>query len=120
MSKYTTGDATDYSQEGYSAKTVVEGLINDSTLEHERKTDAAVADVQDARFIGYAEVLDVYQRRSDTEHLADRRARHYASDPEAQDFARHEFYDGVSGAVADGDPAADQEAGYGGAAMGND
>lgn len=100
MSDYTADP--NYSQEKYSAKTVVDGLNNESSLEADRKTQATAEGVQDARFIGYAEVLDVYQERTDTEHLADRRARHYASDTAAQDFARADDYDGNSGETPDG------------------
>lgn len=100
-----------YDQEKFSAKSVVADLENDSTLEADRKAEANAADVQDARFIGYSDVLDVYQARTDTEHLADRRARHYASDPAEQNFARHENYDGVSGTGADSDGADTDDAG---------
>lgn len=90
-----------YSQEKHSAKTVVDGLNRESELDAQRATEADTANVQSARFIGYADVLSVYEARSDTEHLADRRARHYAATAAEQDFARAEDYDGNSGTESD-------------------
>lgn len=97
-----------YSQEKYSAQTVVEGMNRESQLDADRAEAAETAGVQSARFIDYAEVLGVYEARSDTEHLADRRARHYAANADEQDFARAADYDGNSGTESD--------SGYGGPA----
>lgn len=91
---YTTGDAAAYDQEKYSAQTVREEAVNESQLEIDRKAEAEAAGLQDARFIGYSEVLNVYAQRSDVEHLADRRARHLAANPADQAFTRQAGYDG--------------------------
>lgn len=93
---YTTGSATSYNQDAFTADTVRLEGDNASTLEAQRKTEADTANVQHARYIGYAEVLDVYNKRSDTETLADRRARELAVDPVDQDFTRAEGYTGNS------------------------
>lgn len=93
---YTPGDATNYSQDAWSADAVNTEAWNDSKLEAERKARAEAAGVQDARHIGYAEVLEVYNRRADTEPLADRRARALATDPAQQDFTRAAEYTGNS------------------------
>ena len=86
-------DAT-ASQEEYSAESVVAELDRDSALEAERKADADAAGVSEARFQGYAQVLGVYEARTDVESLADRRARHYGDTFAEQDFARAEGYKG--------------------------
>lgn len=93
----------DYSQDKYTADKVVEGQNRESDLDAQRATEAETAGVASARFIGYDDVLSVYEARSDTEHLADRRARHYAATAAEQDFARAADYDGNSGDVADSD-----------------
>ena len=87
---------SDYSQENYSAEEVNAEADNSSSLEATRAADAKTAGVQDARHIGYAEVLEVYNRRSDTEPLADRRARALATDAGQQDFTRAAEYTGNS------------------------
>jgi hypothetical protein len=92
---YTAGAADNYEQDDYTAQTVREEARNDSALERQRKTEAEEAGVQDARHIGYAEVLNVYARRTDVEHLADRRARHLAANPADQAFTRQAGYDGA-------------------------
>lgn len=91
----------DYSQDKYTADKVVEGLDRESGLDAQRADEATAAGVSSARFDGYADVLSVYEARSDTEHLADRRARHYAATAAEQDFARAADYDGNSGAESD-------------------
>lgn len=88
-------------QEKYSANSVIAGLNRESVLDAQRKDEAAAAGVSSARFIDYAEVLENYEGRSDTEHLADRRARFYAATAAEQDFARAADYDGNSGETAD-------------------
>lgn len=93
---YTPGDAANYDQDAFTADAVAAEAAETSTLEADRKAEAAGAGVQDARFIGYAEVLEVYNRRSDTEPLADRRARSLATDPAQQDFTRAADYTGNS------------------------
>lgn len=85
-----------YSQEDFSAETVSREADNSSSLEADRKAEAEAAGVQDARHIGYAEVLEVYNKRSDTEPLADRRARELAVDAGQQDFTRFDDYTGNS------------------------
>lgn len=83
-------------QEKFSAKSVSEEANNQSSLELQRKQEAEAAGVRDARFIDYAEVLANYNQRSDTEPLADRRARHLATDAGQQSFTRAADYDGVA------------------------
>ena len=85
-----------YSQDKFTADTVNDEAVNESSLEAQRKAEAKTAGVQDARHIGYAEVLEVYNSRSDTEPLADRRARELAVDPADQDFTRAADYTGNS------------------------
>lgn len=89
-----------YSQEEYSAKEVLPAS-RESGLDAQRAGEAETAGVREARFIGYADVLGVYEARSDTEHTADIRARHLAATAAEQDFARAADYDGNSGTVAD-------------------
>ena len=86
----------DYSQDAWTADSVNEEAWNDSKLEAQRKARAEAAGVQDARHVGYAEVLEVYNRRADTEPLADRRARALAVDAGQQDFTRAAEYTGNS------------------------
>lgn len=90
-----TPDPT-YSQERFTADAVRTEADAEGTLEATRAQEAAAEGVRDARFIGYAEVLDVYNQRSDTEPLADRRARHLAADPTEQDFTRRADWTGNS------------------------
>jgi len=88
--------AAGYAQDKFTADAVNEEAWNDSKLEQQRKDEATAAGVQDARHIGYAEVLEVYNRRSDTEPLADRRARALATDAGQQSFTRADDYTGNS------------------------
>ena len=99
-----------YSQEEWSAATVNDEAVNESQLENDRKSQATAASVQDARHIGYAEVLAVYEARTDTEPLRDRRARALAVDPAQQDFTRHVNYTGQA-TEAEPDYLADPDAG---------
>ena len=85
---------TGYTQDDFTADNNVES--NESSLEVQRKAVAEAAGVVDARFDGYADVLEVYNSRTDTERLADRRARHLAADPADQDFTRADDYTGNS------------------------
>ena len=85
-----------YSQDDFTADTVNDEAVNDSKLEAQRTQEAEAAGVKDARFIGYAEVLSVYNSRSDTEPLEDRRARELAVDAGQQSFTRAADYTGNS------------------------
>lgn len=78
-----------YTQNAFTADAVVAEANNQSKLEEDRAAEAKQAGVQDARFIGYAEVLEVYNKRSDTETLANRRARAQATDAGQQSFTRN-------------------------------
>lgn len=91
-----TFDAEEGKQDRYTADAVKEEALNESGLEQERAAEARAAGVRDARFIGYAEVLELYNNRSDTEPLADRRARALATDPGQQSFTRAAEYTGNS------------------------
>lgn len=106
-----TFDST-YSQENYSAEEVNAEADSSSSLEATRATEAEGAGVQDARHIGYADVLSVYEARTDTEPLRDRRARALAFDPEQQDFTRAADYDGQA-TEAESTYPADPDAGTG-------
>ena len=86
-----------YSQDRYSAGEVTAEADNDSSLERDRAAQAKAANVRDARFIGYAEVLSVYADRPDVETLAERRARHLGTDPGQQSFTRAADYDAGAG-----------------------
>lgn len=90
-----------YSQEDFSAGSVLDEAKNESAIDKQRLEEAETANVKDARFIGYAEVLAAYEARTDTEHLADRRARENAVTADEQDFTRHADYDGNSGTEKD-------------------
>lgn len=79
----------DYKQDTFTADAVIAEADNQSKLEEQRAAEATAAGVQDARFIGYAEVLEVYNKRSDTETLANRRARAQATDAGQQSFTRN-------------------------------
>ena len=98
---------SDYSQEDYTADAVNEDADNSSSLEATRAGEAATAEVQDARHIGYADVLSVYEARTDTESLANRRARALAVDPADQDFTRHVNYTGDDAGKSASPPAED-------------
>lgn len=111
--------SAEYSQEEFSADAKMKAADRNSILEAARKEQADAADKQDARFIGYADVLQTYQDRSDTEALWARRARHYASDPSEQDFARHENYRGVTPDPAPGPGDGDDPDGVQGTDNGN-
>ena len=93
---YDPTTAAAYSQDAWSADAVSTEADNSSELEAQRKAEAEAEGVQDARHIGYAEVLEVYNRRSDTEPLADRRARALATDAGQQSFTRAADYTGNS------------------------
>lgn len=104
-----------YSQEAYSAKQVLLDEHGEpQTLDATRATEAEGEGVSSARFIGYADVLSIYEARSDTEHTADIRARHFAATAAEQDFARAASYDGNSGAVADSVAAEESSSSSGG------
>lgn len=94
-------DAEKGSQEKYSAGETLKPLNRESDLDRQREGEAEAAGLSNARFAGYADVLGLYEQRSDTEHLADRRARHYAATVADQDFTRHADYDGNSGTEKD-------------------
>ena len=83
-----------YDQSDFTAEAVRNEYADESVLEEGRKQRATEEGVQDARFAGYAEVLRVYEARSDTEPLRDRRARALATDPAQQDFTRAAGYTG--------------------------
>lgn len=85
-----------YTQDAYTADSVSTEADNASALEAQRKAEAEAAGVQDARFVSYSDVLDIYQARSDSETLRDRRARSLAYNPEQQDFTRQAEYTGNS------------------------
>ena len=91
------------SQKDFTADAVNDEAVNDSKLEATRAAQAEAAGVKDARFAGYAAVLANYEKRSDTEHLADRRARELAVTADQQDFTREADYDGNSGETKDSD-----------------
>lgn len=99
---------SDYSQDDFTADTVNDEAVNDSKLEAQRADEAKAKGVKDARFIGYAEVLEVYNSRSDTEPLADRRARELAVDAGQQSFTRAADYNG-NATAAEGNYPADGE-----------
>lgn len=91
------------SQADYTADAVNTEADNSSSLEALRAEQAEAAGVKDARFAGYAAVLANYEKRSDTEHLADRRARELAVTANQQNFTREADYDGNSGETKDSD-----------------
>lgn len=107
MSTNTFEFDNDYSQDAWSADAVNTEAWNDSKLERERQERAEAAGAQDARHIGYAQVLEVYNNRSDTESLANRRSRELSVDPADQDFTRHVNYTGDDAGKAKTPPAPD-------------
>lgn len=96
----------DYNQDRWTADAVRQEADREAKLEDQRAAQAEAAGVRDARFIGYAEVLGVYNQRSDTETLASRRARHLAATPVEQDFTRDADWVGDKGPEGDA-PQAD-------------
>lgn len=81
-------------QEKYSAESVIAEQDNASSLDATRAAEADAANVQTANQIGYAQVLGLYEARTDTEPLADRRARESGETFSDADFARAEGYTG--------------------------
>lgn len=80
-------------QEKFSAASVNPA---NADLNAERAADSTFDSVSKPEYLGYAEKLAIYEARSDTEPLADRRARDHGETFEDADFTRKAGYTGVS------------------------
>jgi hypothetical protein len=80
-------------QEKFSAASV---NAANADLNAERAEDPQFADFSKPEYLDYAEKLAIYEARSDTEPLADRRARDHGETFEDADFTREAGYTGVS------------------------
>ena len=77
-----------YNQDDFTADAEIARVANESTLDADRQADADAAGVYRASQINYADVLGVYEARSDVENLRNRRARANAEEFSQQDFSR--------------------------------
>lgn len=80
-------------QEKYSATA---NLPENPTLTADREAEATAAGVSSREYVDYAAKLAIYEARSDTEFLADRRARESGETFADGNFARAVAYDGTS------------------------
>lgn len=89
---YNVPDADGYTYKPRSAQanTFVAGYAAEGALELEDRARADAANVTSVDKIDYAAALQNYESRPDAELFANRRAREYADDFAAQDFARVE------------------------------